>query len=595
MSADEIRQAQSERVLRFARWTIPGILLLLLITVVRVAQLKVAPSPELQPFLEPPTSTISQIARRGDILDVRGRVLATSTIGYRLFIDPGAVDNLLATAQEITARIGGHPQEFVQLVNQHPNSRYVVLDDLLEPWQVDALRQARLRGVGIEPRLVREYPNRDVGVQTIGFVGFEHRGLGGAEHRFDEQLKPHDGRLTYLRDAKNRALWIEPAGYVPRQDGEAVRLSIDVVIQAMVEERLEQAVSDFNARGARAVVVDVQTGDILAMGDVLRTEPRRGFREVIPADPRDKHPSLGRNRCATDPYEPGSTFKPFIWSVATEIGRARPDEVLPLPEGFYHTSRGRVIRDVKPMGRVTWRTVLIKSLNSGMAFVGERMTPAELRNALDRFGFGVTTGSGIPGESAGMVTSAKNWTHYTQTSVPMGQEIAVTPLQMVRAFSAFCRDGTLVNLRLEVPPEDEAEPKSLPVRAVSEPIARMTREAMRMVMTDGTGRKAQSSRYQIFGKSGTAQLAIPKAMQKSLGQKGFFQDRYTASFIAGAPFENPRIIVLCVIDDPDRSKEHFGGLTAGPVARDLVDAILTYLGVEPDLASAGDAIDEGGV
>jgi cell division protein FtsI (penicillin-binding protein 3) len=382
---------------------------------------------------------------------------------------------------------------------------------------------------------------------------------------------------------------------VPKQDGSQVRMSLDLVVQEAVEIRLEQAVREFNARGARALVVDVETGDILAMADVLRTQPRKGFLEVIPADDRDKHPSLGRNRCATDPYEPGSTFKPFVWSAATEFKRARPDEVLPLPSsGPYTTSRGRTIRDVKPMGAVTWRTVLIKSLNSGMAYVGERMTAAELQDAVRRFGFGRATGSGVPGESWGLVTSPKNWTHYTQTSVPMGQEISVTPLQMIRAFSAFCRDGTLVDLRLALPDDPGREPVVVPQRAVTEPIARMTRDAMRMVMTDGTGRKAQSSRYQMFGKSGTAQLPIPKALEKKVGHKGFFQDRYTASFIAGAPFRNPRIAVLVVIDDPDRSKQHFGGLTAGPVARDIIDQTLSYLGVEPDLEEGAQAVDEGG-
>jgi cell division protein FtsI/penicillin-binding protein 2 len=283
----------------------------------------------------------------------------------------------------------------------------------------------------------------------------------------------------------------------------------------------------------------------------------------------------------TDPYEPGSTFKPFVWAVATESGVASAKEVLPTPEAIPHrTTSGRRIRDVHYYGPVTWRRVLVKSLNSGMAIVAERLSEQAMQDCVRRFGFGQRTGCGIAGETPGLVTSAKAWSSYTQVSVSMGHEIAVTPLQMVRGFSAFARDGSLPSLRMV------SEDDSTPIRqqAISTDMARQVREILEEVMTEGTGRQSQSERYRLFGKSGTAQL--PKVQGG-----GYHEDRYISSFIAGAPFSQPEVVVLCVIDDPDRSLgAWYGGRVAGPVTRDVIDFTLEYMGVTPDKQPEGMAL-----
>jgi cell division protein FtsI/penicillin-binding protein 2 len=201
-----------------------------------------------------------------------------------------------------------------------------------------------------------------------------------------------------------------------------------------------------------------------------------------------------------------------------------------------------------------------------------------MQDAVRRFGFGQRTNVGIPGESEGRVTSSKSWSKYTQSSVCMGYEISVTPVQMVQAFSAFCRDGTMVPARLMLgSAEAESTSATSAKRVLPEAIALQAREAMEGVVTEGTGRKAQSALYRMFGKSGTAHLAKPKGQGK-----GYYDDRYTASFIAGAPYRNPRIVCLTVIDDPDKGKGHFGGSIAGPVCRDVIDETLEYMGVTPD-------------
>ncbi|HMN96639.1 MAG TPA: penicillin-binding protein 2 [Phycisphaerales bacterium] len=582
--------AQQARILLVGRILVVVVLVGFAAAFGRVVQLKVAPEEPLRPYLRPPTSTMREIGRRGDILDARGRVVATSTLGWRLFIDPGVVEDLDATAAALAPCLKLHPQEILQQIAARPGSRYILLSRLLEDWQVDAIRSKQasretgraLRGVGLEPRLVRHTPHGAIGAALVGFVGIDHDGLGGVEHQFDAHLSPEPGSLVYQRDAMGRVLFFDEDGYRPKVDGNSLHLTVDLVVQQFVEERLDEVAREFNARGARAIVLDVRSGDILAVADVLRE--RRRFREIIPGDLRERHPAWGRPRAASDPYEPGSIFKPFVWALALDAGRIRRSEVLPLTSGLYRTSRGRAIRDVKSYGPVTAERVLIKSLNSGMALIGERMTPRELRDGVLRFGFGQATRCGLPAESSGRVTPQRSWGHYSQTSVPMGQEISATMLQLAQAFSAFCRDGTMVQPRL-VAGRSAAE--LIERRVVSPETARTVREILLDVVgPEGTARHSRSDRYRIFGKTGTPQLAVPAGREREFGVRGYFQDRYIPGFLGGAPFDDPRIAVVVAVDDPDRSKGHFGGVVAAPVARDIIDFTLAYLGVEPDVPAA---------
>ncbi len=569
-------------------------------TLLRVAQLKTLPPSQLLPAMGSRTSTSTELAARGRILDRRGRILATSVVGYRLFADPAtiwkhgndkireglksdpqasvATDPFEDVAALLGSVLGRSSSDVEQTLRQRADDRYVVLDADLSESELDGIKTLALEGLGIESKLVRQYPQGSVGAGVVGKVGFEHKGLAGAELAFEKRLAATNGKLTYLRDVQRNVLHIEDGNFVPADDGADVRLSIDLVLQDIAERRLAEAVRQYNAGGGRLVVFDPLSGDVLAMADTLRK--RSGWREVTDDPSRRIDPALGRNRCLTDPFEPGSTFKPFVWAAATEVGVFTPASRVPTPtNGPYRTGFGRAIRDVKYYGPVSWRTVLVKSLNSGMAIAGERMSFEDMQEkAVARFGFGAVTNLGVPGETAGLVTSPSAWSKYTQTSVAMGHEIGVTPLQMVRAFSTFCTDGWMPQPRIALPVSADGRVLASPHTAViPSSIAHETRSAMEGVLTEGTGRRAQSAIYRMFGKSGTAQLPKPPDQGK-----GYFEDRYVANFIAGAPFEQPRIVVLCVIDDPDKKKGHFGGSIAGPVVRDVIDESLQYLGVKPD-------------
>jgi cell division protein FtsI/penicillin-binding protein 2 len=603
VSAEHVAQDDhgSGRIRSWTRITLGCTMVALSLTLVRVAQLKVAPPDKLDAAAGRRTSERAELAPRGEVLDRRGRPLAMSLVGYRLYCDPAFIyergwdaakkraksdpnavaecDPFRDAAIALAPILRATPQQVHELLKANAERRYVVLSQDVDEAQVDLLRQLDLDGIGMETKLVRDYPAGGLASQLVGKVGFEHTGQAGVEYAFDRDLRPVPGHVKALRDAFGRTLWINRQDYVPGDPGDDVRLSIDLAIQESAERHLGKMVEDMNAGGGRVIVLDAQNGDVLAMADILRERP--GWKEATRDPSRKIHPALGRNRNFTDPYEPGSTFKSFVWARATQVGAARASEIIPLPAGPYTTPFGRTIHDVKYTGPVSWKTVLVKSLNGGMAMVAMRMSFEQLQEAVRDFGFGQKVAMGIPGESAGIVTAPGKWSKYTQTSVAMGHEIAVTPIQMVRAFSAFARsDGTMVQPRLVMPRgggERGVDRTGASKQVIDPQVLAVAREAMLGVVEEGTARKAQSAHYRMFGKTGTAELAVP-------GQRGYDRDRYVASFIAAAPATDPRLVVLCVIDDPDKRKGHFGGSIAGPVVRDVVDDALQYLGVPYDQA-----------
>jgi cell division protein FtsI/penicillin-binding protein 2 len=591
---------QGRRTRRWARIAVGCTAAALALTVVRVAQLKLSPPEQLDAAAGRRTSVRKELAQRGEIIDQRGRPLAMSLVGYKLYCDPAFIyesgwdkakkasktdpnavaecDPFRDAAIALAPVLRQPPQAVHELLKANAERRYVVLAQDVDEAQVDALRTMDMDGIGLETKLVRDYPAGGLAGQLIGKVGFEHTGQAGVEFAFNKELLPVDGRVKALRDAFGRTLWINRDDYVRGDDGQDVRLAIDLAVQEIAERHLGKMVEDANAGGGRIIVMDAGNGDVLAMADLLQERP--GWKEATRDPSRKIHPSLGRNRNFTDPYEPGSTFKSFVWARATQLGAAKPSEIIQLPTGPYVTSFGRSIHDVKYPGPVAWKTVLVKSLNGGMAQVAMRLKHEDLQQMVRDFGFGQKVAIGIPGESAGIVTKPSKWSNYTQTSVAMGHEIAVTPIQMVRAFSAFARkDGTMVQPRLVLPRGASAAEDWVggSKQVIATNVLAEAKDAMQGVVEVGTARKAQSEHYRLFGKTGTAELAVP-------GQKGYDRSRYVASFLAAAPLENPRIVVLCIIDDPDkRSKAgHFGGSIAGPVVRDVVDETLQYLGVAYD-------------
>ena len=424
--------------------------------------------------------------------------------------------------------------------------RYVRVSDVLDDPTIiklrEALRSHKITGVHLEQRGVREYPSGGLATSIIGKIGADERGLLGAERAHEERLSGDPGRILYVRDAKGRPLWMGPDSFELPRRGDDLRLSIDLEIQRIGTELLQKGVEECDAAGGRLVVMDPATGEILSMVDIVREVrdavpfpwpdrtprspeqqrarkllyeppvqiPRARYIVVKPDSRRALHPALARNRCVEDIYEPGSTFKVFTWATATELGVYRTTDVLQTASGFWRTPYGRLIRDVHGKQQQTWEEVLINSSNIGLSQAVEKMTHDQLHNAVRRFGFGQRTGIGLPGESSGRVTGRKSWSKYTQTSVSFGQEIAVTPVQMARAFCAFARSGemagTLPKARLKALEDDDPE-RYVAHRVLRPDVAALVRkilainaQAMEAKMAT-RNRDEREWRYTMFGLS----------------------------------------------------------------------------------------------
>ncbi len=663
-------------------WTMRLLVIAVLVgmaaVVARVVQLQVFTPEALAEYMPNRASTRRVEGYRGELYDRAGRLIATSRMGYRVFVDPvelvvldkehpGLLD---ATIIQLADAVDVPPAEIGEKImraitanrdllrslnpagdadedkksqgglevllaalqakagspeasaDDKPEGlrRYLVVSKMLKPHQIAAVKNLDLpgkkgNGVHLERRSMREYPGGDLMASVVGKVGFEQSGLLGAELLLDRELLAKDGKVQYVRDAWGRPLWIERGAIVPPTHGRDVRLSIDLEIQRIALEELNRGIEEADAAGGRIVVVDPITGEVVAIADVYRHVP--GLSEY-PWQPKDEsgewpvqtrryktlpddlrrmeHPALGRARCVEDVYEPGSTFKPIVWAMVTAAGLAETTEVIDTEGGRWRTRYGRSIEDVAKRTEMTWSEVLSNSSNIGMVKVTQRMKPTALRNGIIRFGFGSVTGTKLPGEAHGIVTSHKSWSKYTHTSVSFGHEISVTPVQMVRAYCALVRTGelagTLPTLRMTVPTIDDPA-NTILERVVDGDVAALTRVAMREV-----GKKVEIRmvdevplggwRYPMIGKSGTAEIPLgkaPEGYRRPRGARGYFEDQYNSSFVGAAPMEHPQLITIVVIDDPGperiRARSHYGSAVAGPVARRVLERSLEYLGVPP--------------
>ncbi len=546
------------------------------------------------------------------------------------------LDDLIRAVERRLGIKNAAPNEPVAPPEQSASAlvRYIPIGSEMNLAQAHAIEAMNLPGVWLERRPMREYPGGLAAASIVGKAGLrdaslDQMGLMGAEKLLDERLRESDGRARYVRDAWGRPLWVERGAWNAGNSGESVRLSLDLELQRIAIEELRRGVEEADATGGRLVMLNPSTGEVLAMADLLREVPdAKPFPWLekdettgewtsphgeLPRDERDRpryitsiedprrdiHPALGRNRCVEDLYEPGSTFKPFVWSAGWEAGLIDGDEILKHEFNLYKTQCGRTVEDVTFRHELSWHDVLKFSSNIGMAKLSERMSEKQLQNAVARFGFGTRTDLGLPGESTGIVTSAKDWTLYSQTYVSIGHEIGVTPVQMVRAFSAFARSGelagTLPRLTL-VADEGDASRAGIIVRVLPPEVAVLARSGMLGVaerLDEKLKRKHPDEpepRYSMFGKSGTAQIPCvpPPGKKRPRGAGGYYQSQYNSSFIAAAPAQHPEIVVLVVIDDPGpsrvRVREHYGSSVAGPVVRRVTDRALTYMGVPSDRA-----------
>jgi cell division protein FtsI (penicillin-binding protein 3) len=514
------------------------------------------------------TQTIRSI--RGDIYDRHLEKLATSVAADTLSVHgksmPSSGDVFLALSEALELNYEDLARRM------EAASSYAIVKRSLTEDESKKVRSMKLDGVTLEPGQLRVYPNGVLAAHLLGFVGVDGKGLEGLELALNESLSVPDRKIKVTRDRRGRVIMDEGNDYPLDSDrGASVILTLDKRIQFIAERALEKAVTDNNAKSGMVIAVRPQTGEIIASAVYPTFDPNK-FGEADAAS--------RRNMILTDPFEPGSTFKIFTIAAALEEKIVAPESVFFCENGFYKINGETIIRDTSSYGDLTVAQVVQKSSNIGASKIGERMGPRRLHNYLTRFSFGEKSGLAYPsGESAGLLRPVRDWHVVDAANIAFGQGISVTALQLVMAAAALGNDGVLMRPMLVSRVIDSRgavleQRKPDFVRQVVSPLtAGQVLSMMRMaVRKGGTGTKADIKEYPIAGKTGTAQ-------KFNFETGNYSHNRYTASFVGLAPYENPQLCLLVVIDEPFPS--YYGGTVAAPVFREIMSLALPLLDVPP--------------
>ena len=503
--------------------------------------------------------TIEIPAGRGTIYDRTGEPLAIGEQATTVYADPRNVVAPKKAAVKAAQALGLNPDDLYPSLKD-PTKRFVFIERKADPVKAKELERLGVAGIGFYPEELRTYPQGRVASQLLGFAGTDNRGLDGLEGSLDKNLAGRSGYEIVVRDPAGQAIDVVTSR--KERPGKNVVLTIDHQLQATAEQLLSSAVARWNAKGATAIVMDPRTGGILAMANAPTFDANR-----FTSAPPDER----RNRAVTDLYEPGSTFKIVTIAGALEDNVVTPESSFVLAPTIKVADRTIREAHVRGTERMTVRQILAESSNVGTITIAkDKLGGPELARWVSRFGFGRTTGSELPGESAGMVLPYDRWSGSTIGTVPIGQGIAVTPLQMVSAYAAIGNGGVMPPAHVVAKIGGKKVRHGKGRRIVSEHTAGRMTAMFRDVVLEGTGTEAAIPGYTVAGKTGTANKA----------ENGRYVSKYVASFVGLVPARKPRLAILVMIDEPHG--QIYGGVVAAPVFRDIARFALQYLEVPPD-------------
>jgi cell division protein FtsI (penicillin-binding protein 3) len=509
--------------------------------------------------------TVVLQAQRGPIVDRQGAPLATSSPAESLFAQPRAVGDPVRVAARLAPLLEATERELHAAVTS--GKSFVWLRRRLPPAIVAAVKALREPGLGFLPESLRLYPNRELAAQVIGFEGVDG-GLEGVERAFDDALSGTPGRAVVGRDALGRDVVAETVLQEPLP-GHGVMLTLDRTIQYLAEREIDAAWRRTQAKAAMVVALEPRTGDVLA----IAVRPTFNPNTFLDVPSRDHW----RNRAVTDPFEPGSTFKVILAAAALEEGVIRPDDRIWAENGSITIAR-TTIRDWKKYGWLTFAEVLQNSSNVGSIKVGLALGRERYYRYMTAFGFGAPTGVGLAGESRGQLRDPQRWSGLSLPTMSIGQEVSVTALQMVAAFGAIANGGTLMQPRLvralfDAQGRETRRFEPRPVRQVISPeTARTLTRLMTQVVAAGTGHNAAIAGYDVAGKTGTAQKLDPVTRRYS-------RKPGVLSFVGFAPADEPRVVMLVMLDEPKGEK--WGSEAAAPIFSAIGGEVLRYLEVPP--------------
>jgi cell division protein FtsI (penicillin-binding protein 3) len=506
--------------------------------------------------------------KRGDILDRRGHILATSVEADTIYAVPSAIADERDTVEKLCKALGScKPAERQELVERLTKQRhFAYVRRQVTPDEARRVAALNLEGVEFLKENRRFYPNKELAAHLLGFVGLDNKGLSGIESAYDSQIRGQEGRILVHADAKRHAFSRVER---PPTVGATIELTIDEYLQHVAERELRAGILANRAAGGSAIVMDPRTGEILAMANLPTFNPNV-YREFADTD--------RRNRAVQDLYEPGSTFKVVTASAALE------EKVLPTT-AMIDVSAGqirigsRIVHDTHTYGPLSFTDVIVKSSNVGAIKIGFRLGTDRLSEFVNRFGFGRQIAPDFPSENPGIVWERTKWTDDALASVSMGYQVGVTPLQMAAAVSSVANGGEYMEPRVlraiyRADRRYEVKPKMLR-RTISQETAAQLTGIMEQVVERGTGTFAKIAGYSVAGKTGTANKLV----------NGHYSNQTFASFVGFVPSQKPVVTILVVLDTPTAGS-HFGGPVSAPIFRRIAETTLRYLAVSPSIDPA---------
>jgi cell division protein FtsI (penicillin-binding protein 3) len=508
-------------------------------------------------------------ASRGRITDRHGALLATSVPVPSVWAIPKDVQATREQKREL-AKLLGLPQSEVEKKLGDHNARFAWLKRQIDDTTWQQISKLGIKGIHESREFRRKYPEGEAAAHVVGFTDVDDHGQEGVELSFQDRLQGQDGSRTVVKDRLGRV--VEDIGdKVAATDGRDLELTIDAKVQYFAYQHIKQAVIDNKAKGGSVVVLDAQTGEVLALAN---------YPSYNPAERRNINVEQLRNRALIDIFEPGSTMKPFIAGISLDSGRVTPDTVL---DTSSFSVSGYAVNDIHPHAQLSVTQIVQKSSNVGAAKLAMQLPAQEMWQLYSALGFGTKPELAFPGVASGKLRPAKAWKPVDQSRLAYGYGLSASLLQMARSYTVFSRDGEVIPVTMvkqSEPPKGE--------RIFKPETARTLRGMLQLAAgPEGTAPLAQTMGYSVGGKSGTA--------HKQEGE-GYAKDKYRSWFVGLSPIEQPRIIVAVMVDEPSAGK-HYGGAVAAPVFSRVVAQTLRAQGVPPNLdvkpqIMAGPAVGE---
>ena len=505
-------------------------------------------------------------AHRGSILDRKGDPLAISTPVDSIWVNPKKIVNSIEKIPQVAEVIDVDSEILINRISRNMDKEFLYIKRHLNPTTATRVMALELPGINIQREYRRYYPASEVTGHLVGFTNIDDKGQEGLELAMNHWLEGEAGAKLILKDRLGRSIENIESIRPPRH-GKDLRLSIDLRLQYLAYRTLKAAVKKHNASSGSIVILNVQTGEVLAMANQPTYNPN---------DRSQFFAARYRNRAITDIFEPGSSIKPFVVAAALESDLYRPNSVIDTSPGFI-TVGNKKIEDHKNLGHINLTTMLARSSNVGVTKLAMTLESDQLWRTMSQFGLGEITSSGFPGESAGMLTHFSNWRPISKATIAYGYGIAVTPLQLAQAYAAIGNNGVMQPITLFA-----TERPNMGERIISIETAFALREMLeKVVHPGGTGIKASVDGYRVAGKTGTAWKAA---------KGGHSKDKYFSIFAGLAPASNPKLATVVVIDEPGGDL-YYGSDVAAPVFAEIMSESLRLLAIPPDAVSSSKSND----